>query len=133
MNTGTREVLLNQYLTVKPAWREFHDEIKKHRNKMSVTRIFALKMLFASDKKYNYNLFIGDSKTPVGNFSMTLREARVKNKAYETKLFNSTDESYRLRTLRFTDDSKNEFKKDIEFKIQDLLVIKTAKEATTPD
>lgn len=114
MTTGTREVLLNQYLNASSPLRDFYNDHKKHRNQNKARRQFAMKSLWGKGKKYEYQLFIGDSKTPLGTFMMELPEAKEKNKKYEDKLFYSKDDSYRLRVLRLSESGKAEFWKDVE-------------------
>ena len=114
MSTGTREVLLNKYLNTSTSMRDFYNDHRKHRSQNTMRRQFAINSIWGKCKKYEYQLFIGDSKTALGAFMLELPEAKEKNKKYEDKLFYSKDDSYRLRVLRMSDAAKAEFLKDVE-------------------
>ena len=75
-------------------------------------KALARRKVYSSDKKYRFSLFIGDSKTPIGEFSMTLSECKRKNLEYESKFIKSNDPTYRLRVLRLTTESKKEMGND---------------------
>lgn len=117
MRGQKRDSLIRQYLSYDAELNEENKKTAKIKQSSFLNRRYAKIIVFSSDKKYNFRLFIGDSKTPMGNFSMTFGEARKKNKSYQNKLFNSNDESYRLRTLVLTPESQKELKKDIENKM----------------
>lgn len=114
MRGQKRDALIRKYISADAEFNEIKNQTKKIKLSSAMNRRYAKQIVFRSDKKYNFRLFIGDSKTPMGNFSMTFGEARAKNKSYQNKLFNSTDESYRLRTLVLTPESQKELKADIE-------------------
>lgn len=114
MRGQKRDSLIRNYINFKPESVQVADETKSIRNSSKINKHFAKKKVFSSDKKYNYQLFIGDSKTPIGNFSLTLSDACIKNKSYRNKLFNSTDDSYRMRTLKLTKESVIELENDIQ-------------------
>ena len=76
-------------------------------------KALARRKVYSSDKKYRFSLFIGDSKTPIGEFSMTFSECKRKNLEYESKFIKSNDPTYRMRVLMLTTESKKEMGKDI--------------------
>jgi len=117
MRGQKRDTLIRNYLSFSNDREEIKNQTKKIKLSSAMNRRYAKNIVFSSDKKYNFRLFIGDSKTPMGNFSMTFGDARKKNKSYEDKLFNSTDDSYRLRKLVLTPESQKELKSDIERKM----------------
>jgi hypothetical protein len=114
MRGQKRDTLIRQYLSFSNECEEIKNQTKNIKLSSAMNRRYAKNIVFKSEKKYSFRLFIGDSKTPMGNFSLTFMEARAKNKSYQNKLFNSTDESYRLRTLVLTPESQKELKADIE-------------------
>ena len=117
MRKQSRDAVIRQISKYEEERHEVKNETMSIRASNKKNRYFATNNIFASKKLYTYQLFIGDSKQPIGNFSLTLRDASRRNKDYRNKLFNSSDESYRMRTLHLTDESREQLKLDIDLEI----------------
>jgi|SRR5690606_13693082 len=103
--------LVRQQANYNP--NEVKEQSLSIRNDNKSRRFLAKRIVYNKKNLYKYNMFIGDSKTPVGVFELTLSDAAKKNKEYRDKMFFSNDENYRLKMLKLTKDSIKEVDNDI--------------------